>query len=85
MTGHAGSWRAVQGRDRLCRVVTGCAGELWTVNPVAVNSVDVFTENRRNVTYLQSTLGRLVAYICGQAPPQHTACGRSVPVSKVRL
>ena len=42
------------------------AGELWTVNPVAVNAVDVFTENKRNVTYLESRRGWQMAYINGE-------------------
>lgn len=41
-------------------------GELWTVNPVAVNAVDVFTENKRNVTYLHSDkIGKMALVAVG--------------------
>ncbi len=38
------------------------------MNPVAVNAVDVFTENKRNVTYLESDAFGRVALIAGAGP-----------------
>lgn len=38
-------------------------GDLWTVNPVAINMVDVFTENKRAVTYLESPVYGTVAFV----------------------
>jgi len=38
-------------------------GDLWTVNPVAINMVDVFTENKRTVTHISSDVFGEVAYV----------------------
>ena len=48
------------------------------MNPVAVNSVDVFTDNKRNVTYLHSDRCGMVAYVTGEARPPVTL-GRRAP------
>lgn len=38
-------------------------GKLWTVNPVAVNKVDVFTANKRYVTMLETEQFGTIAYV----------------------
>ena len=43
------------------RIAPARWGSAWQVNPVAVNAVDVFTENKRNVVYLQYVSSALSA------------------------